>query len=418
MCGLTGFARHPDAPGLDALSLGFMELMARMEHRGHHATGLAINNQDQTEIYKWAAPVTTVVKSDPWGAAIARITPATTVVQGHVRHATHANAGDANAAHPFQVGRIVGAHNGIIFNWQNVERKLREKFEVPAETPGLIVDSEVAFMALDLIKDPIQATDLLDGYWALTWTKGKSLFLCRTQQAPLSAAYIPKWRALVWHSERHILQNVLGQMGAGGGDGYDIWEVVPGTIYRYAPNTFTDKGSRVEKRNAPFRGRKENHGNFNSVRPGESTNASWKTRSSGVVTPQRFGGGWDYESAREAANERTSNSSGQVTLGDMRKKIDALASRVQALEMEQDLIVKAIESGMTFQPGEVGQYVTDQLTPPVQGTLLPPTCENCDLAAGGAKGVLVSLGDGRFVHQSCIFAEESDESTVTDGVGG
>lgn len=436
MCGLTGFARHPEAPGLEALTLMFYDLMGNMGHRGRHATGVSINQNEKVEVYKWAAPVETVVKSDPWHEAMARVTAETTVVQGHVRHATHQNANDPEAAHPFQIGRIVGAHNGIIYNWREVESKLRKDFDI--KYPALIVDSEVALLALDMIKDPVRATDMLDGYWALTWTKGRSLFLCRTQNAPLTCAYIGKWKALVWHSERSVLMRVLQSAGAGTDEGFDVWDVKPGTIYRYVPNTFTEKQSKVEKRDAPFRGRKEHNVKFNSAHPNESQTTTWSYRdargSNGGKGNWRggggaYGGGWDYETARETANKFTSNSGGQVSLTELKRTIGLLADRVQALEMEQDLIIRVIEEAGFFEPGEVRKVVADKIAekreaeqpqqklplhnPPIP---LPPNgaavlCAECNQPWGGAKGRLVSIGEGKFVHECCIFPEEQDDTT-------
>lgn len=192
MCGLCGIARHPKAEGLPQLKVALDVLLLAMERRGHHATGLAVVGGSDPFLWKTATEASKVVKSEAWAGVQRRIRPNARVLLGHTRHATLNNAGLDEAAHPFKEGVIVGAHNGMIWNWQAVARKLKR--------PDLILDSQVVFAALQQARKPEDALDLLDGWWALTWTKNTDLHVTRTADVPLCMAYVPDWRALVWAS--------------------------------------------------------------------------------------------------------------------------------------------------------------------------------------------------------------------------
>jgi hypothetical protein len=245
MCGLAGFARHPEGARLDVARILLDEMIVASERRGRHATGVAIlSNETAPVIFKRACDATKCVASDPWKQTMDRMPARTLVAMGHTRYATHNNAHLDEAAHPFQEGRVVGAHNGIVHNWKEVAKKL----EIGKHW---INDSQAPFGALDRLKNPIKALDLLDGYWALTWVKGDALFLCRTNEAPLGCAYVKEMRTLFWMSELNTLTTILKNAKVA----YEAWQVAPGTLYQYDPTKFDAEGTHAVKTDAPFRGR-------------------------------------------------------------------------------------------------------------------------------------------------------------------
>jgi glucosamine 6-phosphate synthetase-like amidotransferase/phosphosugar isomerase protein len=246
MCGLAGFARHPNGEDAELATLIGLDLLLAMQSRGTHATGIAAFG-DESFICKSAVPASVAIDSKPWQEAISRITDKTTVLLGHTRHSTHpANTRLDEAAHPFRIGNVVGAHNGMIQNWRDVWNQIGNKNQ-----PLWIVDSQAAIGALDAIDDPVKALDTLDGYWALSWMKRNDLYFARTSQAPLSVAYVTEMRTLFWCSTMVALEAVLKHAGL---KKYDAYELGPNNVYRINPGKFDERGIHAEMKHAPFKG--------------------------------------------------------------------------------------------------------------------------------------------------------------------
>lgn len=234
MCGLTGFARHPHqgAP-LATLVPIFEALMKRNESRGGHATGFAVQQPDgATVIWKRALTASAALKSDAWSATLAALPAQSQAIIGHTRYATVNNAHLDAAAHPFQEGAIVGAHNGIIRNWEALK----------GQDDAWIVDSQAAFALLDRHPHPNDALKQLTGYFALTWFKKRGLYIVRSESASLVMAYVHAWKTLFWSSEEAALKAALTAAKA---PYFDCWTPTTGTLYRYAPAEFGAKKTNV-----------------------------------------------------------------------------------------------------------------------------------------------------------------------------
>jgi hypothetical protein len=310
MCGICGVARHPDGPKIGLAKEIVLELLFQNERRGRHATGVAVQNgSSDPQIFKKAIEASKFIKGDPflrfWDNAAAN--GPTKIILGHTRHATHQNAHEDNAAHPFRVGSVVGAHNGIIRNWRELEDKyVKEVVKDRQAMPEKWVnDSQAAFGMLDLFKDPVTATDELDGYFALSWIKDEKLFLCRAQSPELAAAYVPSLRALFWSSELQVLRQALMKFDLKA-DEFDIWGLKPGTIYRYDPSKFDDKGANGTKKDAPFRG--ISSGNRTTIVNGANPTQIISTQTSvgGYSTQRSFPGTgrkWNATTATEEPDD-------------------------------------------------------------------------------------------------------------------
>jgi hypothetical protein len=261
MCGLAGFIRHPESPDLEISKLLLCDLLQSIESRGRHATGIAAGLSKNDFIWKWAEPATKVLKSKVWADTLEAIHPGTAVVQGHTRWATFDNAREDRAAHPFREGGVVGAHNGVIYNWAEHARK----YGRDQGADRLIVDSQAIFLLLDRLESPAEALNLLDGYFAVSWTKGDRFYLARTEDAPLSVAYFPEIRTLYYNSEAAKLTQVLKDAGAKP-EQFQQWSPVAGTIYEFDPEKFDDKHAHPVRTEGGFKGRKSYKG-WNSARP-------------------------------------------------------------------------------------------------------------------------------------------------------
>ena len=392
MCGITGFARHPEGRDFPLAWEIFEMMMLQIKHRGTHATGIAVQ-QNESFVWKKAAPVDKVLSSDPWKSVEKKITDDATVIQGHVRWATHNNAHLDEAAHPFVEGKITGVHNGIIHNWKSIAETLKRD--------DMINDSQIPFAMLNEFKNPAKALDTMNGYWALTWTKGNSLFLCRTTDAVLSCAYVPSMRALFWNSEAKILRATLIEAGI---DKFELWDVKPSTIYRYTPTMFDAKGTNGDKVDAPFRGRHvSQNAKFDSA---HSTITTWKDKTPrSPMTTYSTGDAWDGVNAREIpARGPRALTAGQLTLKDLNAKWEDVAAdlyrEIDALKADLE-VANAEIAFIRAVADDAG--LLDIATPDVDETddvALCPACDktldNADVADGGACGI---------VHTKCLFTD-------------
>ena len=67
MCGLTGFARHPEGAKLEKVRDAFEQLLVRIGTRGRHATGVAtIGVTHGRRVLKKAVDVGMFIRSQPW----------------------------------------------------------------------------------------------------------------------------------------------------------------------------------------------------------------------------------------------------------------------------------------------------------------------------------------------------------------
>lgn len=282
MCGLAGIARRPNETSLEFTKALLEDLMESIGHRGSHATGIAASTKDATMIFKVAEPVKQVLTSPAWKKTMEALTEAVGVIQGHTRFATHFNSKQDDCAHPFREGKVVGAHNGVIYNWRSIEDRLRYKGQIGGYYK---VDSQVIFGLLNRFKDPNKALEELDGYFAVTWMKGGLLHMARSPDAQLAGAYIHPIQSLVWNSELDVLHKVLQKAGfKDDGKDYVAWKIMPNVVYSYDPEAFSHETSNVVRNPVQFITKKRFYGQ-NTARPTNPTFA--------------HGTRWDAETARE-----------------------------------------------------------------------------------------------------------------------
>ena len=118
MCGIVGFiGSHQAAPIL-------LDGLSKLEYRGYDSAGLAVRDGD--------APVQ-IVKAKGRLKALAEKTNNGETLKGtcgigHTRWATHGEPSETNAhPHCSDNGNVVGVHNGIIENYQELKDKLVRK---------------------------------------------------------------------------------------------------------------------------------------------------------------------------------------------------------------------------------------------------------------------------------------------------
>ena len=145
MCGIVGFTgNHQAAPIL-------LNGLSRLEYRGYDSAGLAVGNGEQIEVIKAQGRLKNLAEKTDDGHAL----PGCYGI-GHTRWATHGVPSQTNA-HPHVSGNctgsgsglvesaVVGVHNGIIENYQELKEKLlRHGYTFYSQT-----DTEVAIKLVD-----------------------------------------------------------------------------------------------------------------------------------------------------------------------------------------------------------------------------------------------------------------------------
>jgi hypothetical protein len=124
------------------------------------------------------------------------------VLLGHNRWATKGKINKLNA-HPFEFSRVVGAHNGTLSDFSNLED--HNKFEV---------DSEALYNHLNTHGVDDLALKL-KGAFALTWynKEEKTINLLRNKERPLFYALTKDRHTLLWASEDWMIMLAAKQAG-------------------------------------------------------------------------------------------------------------------------------------------------------------------------------------------------------------
>ena len=136
MCGIVGFVGNRQAAPV------LLEGLSKLEYRGYDSAGLAVRDGNgPIEIVKAKGRLKVLEEKTNDGQALAGDCGI-----GHTRWATHGEPSEKNA-HPHcnEEETIVGVHNGIIENYQELKQKLlKHGYHFYSET-----DTEVAVKLVD-----------------------------------------------------------------------------------------------------------------------------------------------------------------------------------------------------------------------------------------------------------------------------
>ena len=119
MCGVFGLAKKADSQNnfqIEQSRLVLQYLADESSVRGTDSTGIAFISKESRSIFKTVMPSFDMIEHEDWEEKIIpELNRSTTAVLGHVRLATHGTISVRNA-HPFAIGKVVGAHNGVLNN--------------------------------------------------------------------------------------------------------------------------------------------------------------------------------------------------------------------------------------------------------------------------------------------------------------
>ena len=145
MCGIVGYIGSKQAAPI------LLDGLSKLEYRGYDSAGIAVRDgADKFKVVKAKGRLKGLIEKTDEGRAV----PGTCGI-GHTRWATHGEPSELNAhPHISDDGNVVGVHNGIIENYQELKVKLLKKgYEFYSST-----DTEVAVKLVDYYSQKYEHT--------------------------------------------------------------------------------------------------------------------------------------------------------------------------------------------------------------------------------------------------------------------
>ena len=174
MCGIAGFSLDPES-SVDR-TLAAQALLAGIAERGADAVGYAHRGDGGTCVIKLRGGASALldeleVPADTLQALI------------HVRDFTKGHPDIEANNHPIRHGSVVGVHNGIVSN----DDELLARYGIERAEPQMTVDSEAIFALVELREHDPRALSELRGAMAAAWLddRGDTLYLARGRMRPL-----------------------------------------------------------------------------------------------------------------------------------------------------------------------------------------------------------------------------------------
>jgi glucosamine 6-phosphate synthetase-like amidotransferase/phosphosugar isomerase protein len=199
MCGIAGFSLSTAARNVDTNVLT-SALLLSIEERGRDAAGVAWADEASNDVWIQKHGVRAsqfIPHIDPMDGARAAVL--------HTRAATKGSKSDNLNNHPIEQNGLIGVHNGVIWNDDEIFKMLECKRHGK-------VDSEAAFALLShldqLDAEPRDVLPLIEGSAALAWLNVNdapgTLHLARVASSPLIVAQ-SRMGSLLFASTRKAL---------------------------------------------------------------------------------------------------------------------------------------------------------------------------------------------------------------------
>lgn len=155
MCGIIGYI------GKDKCIPNIISGLESLEYRGYDSSGIAFMLNDKIKIEKEVGKIENLKK-------IINMDEESYLGIGHTRWATHGKPCKVNS-HPHQSGKVTLVHNGIIENYEELKKKLKD-YNYISETDSEVVAALIDYLykkEKDMIKVLNSLKDYLIGSYAL-----------------------------------------------------------------------------------------------------------------------------------------------------------------------------------------------------------------------------------------------------------
>jgi glucosamine 6-phosphate synthetase-like amidotransferase/phosphosugar isomerase protein len=176
VCGVAGYS--VGAKSELSRTLAAQALLAGIAERGSDAVGYAVRRRGgELEVRKRRAGASALLEELAIGDDAAQVLL-------HVRDYTKGHPRITANNHPIRHGQVVGVHNGIILN----DEELIAEHRIERAHPQMTVDSEVIFALAELRHSDPRALEQLRGSMAAAWLDERdtdALFLARGVGRPL-----------------------------------------------------------------------------------------------------------------------------------------------------------------------------------------------------------------------------------------
>lgn len=227
MCGLVGAAFVQDEKHRSI----FSNLLLNNVTRGPHSTGVlsmytVLTGKDEGDYYaieRSMLPSSAFIFTPDYNAIIKKDPK---FLAGHSRFATKGKINEDNC-HPFEVGKVIGMHNGTIhggFEGSN-------KYETDSEALFALINKYTLPKTLDIIHKDAHNVAYAIVYYD---RRDQTVNIIRNDQRPLCyARHLHIRNRIFWSSESLMLQYAL--MREGMSKEYEIEVLKPGTLIKIHP---------------------------------------------------------------------------------------------------------------------------------------------------------------------------------------
>jgi glucosamine 6-phosphate synthetase-like amidotransferase/phosphosugar isomerase protein len=195
MCGIAGYSLKPDAR--IARTLAAQALLAGIAERGADAVGYAHR--------AFGEAVSVHKRRSGASALLSELTIAADAVEVllHVRDYTKGHPTIPANNHPVRHGHVVGVHNGIIVN----DEEIFDQHGFERHEPSMSVDTEAIFAAVEAFGSRARTLEQLRGSMAAAWVDERergAVYLARGVGRPLWTGESKK--GIFFASTEHALE--------------------------------------------------------------------------------------------------------------------------------------------------------------------------------------------------------------------
>ena len=165
MCGIVGYVGKNEAQGF------LLSGLKRLEYRGYDSAGIVTIAEDGG-----ATLIRAKGKIANLEEKLAKNRRTDKIGIGHTRWATHGEPSEENA-HPHQAGSIYLVHNGIIENYKELKKALKEhefKSETDSEVLAALINSFYKDGEYPLVNAVVQALKLVQGTYGIAVVSSKN----------------------------------------------------------------------------------------------------------------------------------------------------------------------------------------------------------------------------------------------------